>query len=159
MTTVYYGDNFEPTAWDFIVGNQPTWEIGVLTDETTTKTTGPFADLIGYTLYEDISTFEAWQTWAAVNRVATNENNYSYFGNYAMAIKGTWPVLIDDSDAIEDTMCIYDVSSELGAICIQTVKADVITKTYNFTKIAFDAAWSTMQGDLSSGAESVLDVS
>ena len=160
MTTVFYGDDFQPTAWDFIVGNQPTWEIGVLTDETSTKIDGPFADLIGYTLYEDISTFEAWQTWALVNRVATNENNFYYYGTYAMAIKGTWPVLTDD-DAEEDTMCIYDVSDGLGAICIQTVKADTVTKTYNFTKAAFDAAWTAMQADIggSTGAVAVLDVS
>ena len=77
-----------------------------------------------------------------------------------MAIKGTWPVLTDD-DAEEDTMCIYDVSDGLGAICIQTVKADTITKTYNFTKAAFDAAWTAMQSDikLGTGAVAVLDVS
>ena len=42
MTTYYFGDDFEPTAWDSIVGNQPEWSFGL------TNGLSPSTDIIQY---------------------------------------------------------------------------------------------------------------
>ena len=133
-TTVYYGDNFEPTQWSAIVGNQPEW-----TDALFDGTTEPITTLIRYTLYQDSSTFENWITWAQKNKMTANTNDTLYDGAYVLSMIGRWPTLIDDTDTADDMMCVADVTLEQGAICIVTSKTDTTTKTYNFTH----ADWNT----------------
>lgn len=136
-TTVYYADSFPPTAWDFIIGNQPTWEV-VLTNGGT-----PATELIRYSLYADTDTFANWLTWSKDNRVITNENDLNYDGTYVLSLIGTWPQF---DGSFDDMMCIADSSTSTGkgAICIQTDQANSATKTYNFTNsqwAAFLAAY------------------
>ena len=134
-TTVYYADSFPPTAWDFIVGNQPTWDV-VLTNLGT-----PATELMRVSLYADTDTFSNWLTWSKDNRVTTNENDLNYDGTYVLAMIGTWPQLTSEASTYDDLMCIADAATAdpKGAICIQTDKANSATKTYNFT----GTQWST----------------
>ena len=139
-TTVYYGDNFEPTQWSAIVGNQPEWTDALNDENTTTNTSAPFTTLIRYTLYSDSSTFENWLTWAQKNKLTSNDNDTLYDGAYVLGLIGRWPMLIDDADTDEDMMCVADASTNRkGALCIMTSKTDTTTKTYSFT----DAEWNT----------------
>ena len=144
MTTYFFGDNYEPTVWDSIVGNQPTWEYPLTTEY---KSDGSNLDTdqidaIRYALYSDADTFLLWTTWAFENKLTDNTNDEDFAGDYVLAITATYPVIKSDDDTTEDTMCIADATNAHGAICIQTVKADVATKTILYTEAAWSTAWS-----------------
>ena len=138
-TTVYYGDNFEPTQWNAIVGTQPEWTAALYDSDTEPRTT-----LIRYTLYADTTTFENWITWAQKNKISTNTNDVLYDGAYVLGMIGRWPMLIDDNDTADDAMCINDVTNSRGAICIVTSKTDATTKTYNFTSADWGSFYTSI---------------
>ena len=145
-TTVYYGDDFEPTQWNAIVGTQPTWTIAT-TDQDDAKTTAPFETKVKYTLYQDTSTFDDWVTWASFNKITTNTNDADYDGTYVLGIIGRWPMLVDtDNDMEEDMMCVVDANSTYGynkgAICIVTDKSTPTTATYRFTLADWETAFA-----------------
>ena len=161
MTTYFFGDNYEPTVWDSIVGNQPTWEYPLTTAYMTDgEEDKDQIDAIRYALYSDADTFLLWSTWAFENKLTDNTNDEDFAGDYVLAITATYPVIKSDDDNDEDTMCIADATNAHGAICIQTVKADVATKTILYTEAAWSTAWSDFITPLSPGpATSVLAIS
>ena len=134
--TVFYADSFPPTKWDSIVGNQPEWEAAL-----SSVNYDPNFTAISYSLYQDTSTFEDWLTWAYDNRLTTNDNDQNYDGAYVLGMIGTWPELTGEDSTYDDLMCIVDAatteSDRKGAICIQTDKANSLTKTYKFTAADF----------------------
>ena len=145
-TTVYYGDDFEPTQWNAIVGTQPTWTIAT-TNEDNAKTSSPFETKVKYTLYQDTSTFDDWLTWASFNKLTTNTNDADYDGTYVLGMIGRWPMLVDaDNDMVNDMMCVVDAHATYGenkgAICIITDKSAVTTATYRFTSTDWETAYT-----------------
>ena len=101
VTSPDYHDGTPPTQLELVY---PTISyVGVLDNDLSPD---PSYTIIYYSMYYDVSTYDAWEQWALYNRLQSN-NNVWYFRPMAIALKGIWPNMGDIGDD-GDFYCIWD---------------------------------------------------